>query len=249
MGLGTRSGALLCAAWLAACSARVAAPPAAETERTPEAAYAAVRQQEAAIRSLRARFSATVRRGTETRAADGVLVVKKPDRFRLRLLSPFGLTVFDYTSWDAHDRMELPLEGKLFRDAEIADHALFSPADMREVFLGPAGDDAERCTVQGSSLETVVDCRDHGGTLARLIRIQTSTRRVEQRVRMQSGQPDLVMEFADYRRVERVELPFKIALTSPAKAIHLEITVRTYELNPSLPDSLFDAPAADGASS
>ena len=134
MGLGTRSGALVCAALLAACSGRVTVPPAAETERTPEAAYAAVRQQEAAIRTLRARFRAAVRRGTETRVADGVLVVKKPDRFRLRLLSPFGFTVFDYTSWDAHDRMELPLEGKLFHDAEIAEVRLFPldglPADM-----------------------------------------------------------------------------------------------------------------------
>lgn len=249
MGHWIRSGTLLGAAVLAACSARVAEPPATETEYTPEAAYAAVQQQEAAIRTLRARFRAAVRRGTETRIADGVLVVKKPDRFRLRLLSPFGLTIFDYTSSDAHDRMELPLEGKLFRDAEIADHGLISPAAMREAFLGSSGDDAKRCTVQGGSLETVVDCRDQEGTLARLIRIQTSTRHVEQRVRMQFGQPELVMEFADYRRVERVELPFKIALTYPAKEMHLDITVRDYEVNPSLPDSLFDAPAAGGAGS
>ena len=248
MGLGTHSGAVLCAALLAACSGRVTVPPAAETERTPAAAYAAVRQQEAAIRTLRARFRAVVRRGTVTRIAEGVLVVKKPDRFRLRLLSPFGLTIFDYSSSGAHDRMELPLEGKLFHDAEIADHALFSPAAMREAFLGSSGDDAKRCTVQGGDLETVVDCRDEAGTLGRLIRIQTSTRRVEQRVRMQSGQPELVMEFADYRRVERVELPFKIALTYPAKQMHLDITVRSYEVNPSLPDSLFDA-STGGASS
>ncbi|HVO28227.1 MAG TPA: DUF4292 domain-containing protein [Candidatus Margulisiibacteriota bacterium] len=243
------SGVLLGAAFLAACSARVAEPPAADTERTPEAAYAAVRQQEAAIRTLRARFRAAVRRGTETRIADGVLVVKKPDRFRLRLLSPFGLTVFDYTSSDAHDRMELPLEGKLFRDAEIADHALFSPAAMREAFLGSPAGDPKRCTVQGGSRETVVDCRDQEGALARLMRIQTSTGRVEQRVRMQSGQAELVMEFADYRRVEGVELPFNISLTYPAKEMHLDITVRSYEVNPSLPDSLFDVPAASGASS
>ncbi len=249
MRYGSRSVAFLCAALLAACGSRVAAPPAAESEQTPEAAYAAVRQQEAAIRTLRARFSARVRRGTETRNAEGVLVVKKPDRFRLRLLSPFGLTVFDYTSWDAHDRMELPLEGKLFRDAEIAEHAPFSPADMREVFLGSAGDDATRCTVQGGALETVVDCRDHEGTLARLTRIQTATRRIAQQVRLQSGQPELVMEFADYRRVERLELPFKIDLTYPANAIHLEIRVRNYEVNPSLSDSLFDATEAGGAGS
>ena len=31
--------------------------------------------------------------------------------------------------------MPLPLEGKQFSDAEIADHAPFSPADLRVVFL------------------------------------------------------------------------------------------------------------------
>jgi hypothetical protein len=234
---------------LAACHAHVVAPPTGELDVSPQAVYAAVRKQAAAVQALRARFTARVDRASEVRRADGVLLVKKPDRFRLRLLSPFGLTVFDYTSWDTHDRMQLPLEGKQFADAEIAAHSLFSPADMRAVFLGPADGTATRCTAIGGSTETVVDCRDPGGALSRLIRIQSVTRRVEQEIQMVAGQPQVVMQYGDYRAVKSVELPFAIDLTYPEKGVHLAISVRSYDLNPNLPDSLFEPPQSNGTGS
>lgn len=223
-----------------ACSSRIAAPPAGEIDVTPAAVYGAVRRQEAAVQTLRARFSARVDRDGEVRRADGVLLVKKPDRFRLRLLLPFGPTVFDYTSWDNHDRMQLPLEGKQFSDAEIADHAPFSPADLRAVFLGTDG--GLQCSAQGGAVETIVECRDREGAVARLIRVQTATRRVAQEVHFVAGQPALIMQFDDYRQVESADLPFLISLMYPEKHVHLEITVRSYEVNPTLADELFDAP-------
>jgi hypothetical protein len=221
----------------------------ADATTDPVAVYAAVQRQEAAVQTLRARFRARVRRGKELRNADGVLLVKKPDRFRLRLVSPFGLTVFDYTSWDGHDRMQLPLEGKQLSDAQIAEHSPFSPADMREVFLGSAAAGATRCSAQGASAETIVDCRDREGALVRVIRIQTATREVVQEVRFVAGQPEVIMEPGDYRQVGSTALPFRIDLTYPQKGVHLEIEVRSYEVNPALPDSLFDAAPASGASS
>jgi len=231
--------ALVCSALLVACRARVPAPVPPETALTPDAVYAAVRRQEAQVRALRSRFSARVDHAGEVRRADGVLLVKKPDRFRLRLLAPFGPTVFDYTSWDDHDRMQLPLEGKQFNDAEIADHAPFSPADLRVVFLGTDG--GLQCRAQGGAAETVVDCRDHEGAVARLIHVQTATRRVAQEVHFAAGQPRLIMRFDDYRHVDSVDLPFQISLTYPEKNVHLEITVRSYEVNPTLADELFGA--------
>lgn len=211
--------------------------------------YAAVRSREAEVQTLRARFAARVHRGAEVRRADGVLLVKKPDRFRLRLFSTFGLTVFDYTSWETHDRMELPLEGKRFADAEIADHSPFSPADMRHVFLRTTEPGAARCSAQSVGGETVVDCRDAEGQTARLIRIQNTTRAVAQEIRFVAGQPDLIMQFDDYRRVEAVDLPFKIDLIYPEKDVHLEIAVRSYEVNPMLADSLFEPLQQSGAGS
>ena len=235
-----RSVGVVCGALLAACHARVPAPSPLETGLTPDAVYAAVRQQEAQVRALRSRFSARVNRAGEVRRAEGVLLVKKPDRFRLRLLLPFGPTVFDYTSWDDHDRMQLPLEGKQFSDAEIADHAPFSPADLRSVFLGTDG--GLQCSAQGGAVETTVECRDREGAVARLLRVQTATRRVGQEVHFVAGQPELIMQFDDYRHVESVDLPFQISLTYPQKNVRLDITVQGYEVNPALADELFDAP-------
>ena len=242
-----RNVAVVCGALMVACRTRVPAPAVVETGLTPDAVYAAVRRQEAQVRALRARFSARVDRAGEVRRADGVLLVKKPDRFRLRLLLPFGPTVFDYTSWDDHDRMQLPLEGRQFSDAEIADHAPFSPGDLRAVFLGTDG--GLRCTAQGDAAETIVECRDREGAVARLIRVQTATRRVAQEVHFVAGQPELIMQFNDYRPVEPADLPFQINLTYPEKHVRLEITVRSYEVNPSLADELFDAPPLSSSSS
>ena len=87
-----------------------------------------------------------------------------------------------------------------------------------------------------------MDCRDRAGAVARLIRVQTATRRVAQEVHFVAGQPQLIMQFDDYRRVESVDLPFQISLTYPEKHVRLEITVRSYEVNPTLADELFDAP-------
>jgi len=242
------SVSVLSVALLAACRTHVAAPPSDEVDLSPDAVYAAVRRQEAAVKTLRARFAARVDRAGEVRRADGVLLVKKPDRFRLRLLSPFGLTVFDYTSWDSHDRMQLPLEGKQFSDAEIAAHSPFSPAAMRAAFLGVADPAATRCSAFGGSPETVVDCRDRNGAVARLIRIDSGTRRVQQEIQLVTGQPQVVMQYGDYRPVESVELPFTIDLTYPEENVHLTIAVRSYELNPSLADGLFE-PQSNGAGS
>jgi outer membrane lipoprotein-sorting protein len=234
-----RAIALVCGALIAACRGHVAAPVAPGTGLSPDAVYAAVRRQESQVRALRSRFSARVSRAGEVRRADGVLLVKKPDRFRLRLLLPFGPTVFDYTSWDAHDRMQLPLEGKQFNDAEIAGHAPFSPADLRAVFLGTDG--RLECSAQGGATETIVECRDPAGAVTRLIRVQTATRRVAQEVHLVADQPELIMQFDDYRQVDSVDLPFQISLTYPQKNVRLEITVRSYDVNPTLADELFNA--------
>ena len=118
---------------------------------------------------------------------------------------------------------------------------------MREVFLGSDG--GPPCNAQGGSAETVVECRDREGTVARRIRIQTATRRISEEVRIVAGQPELIMRFDDYRWVESAELPFTIDLTYPEKKVHLEITVRSYEVNPTLADTLFDPPPPSGAGS
>jgi hypothetical protein len=219
---------------------RVASPT--QIAADPEVAYAALRRREDAIRTLRARFSATVHQGDTVRHADGVLLVKKPDRFRMRLLSPFGLTVFDYTSWDAHARMELPLQGKRFTDGEIASGGPFAPADLRQAFLRGGAAFPGRCTPRAAGAETVVDCRDGAGVVLREIRIEPRAQTVSEEISFTDSQPHLLMRFTDYREVGAATLPFSIELAYPRRDVVLEITLRGYEVNPALADHLFGAP-------
>ena len=205
----------------------------------PAAVYAAVRRAEDSVQTMRARFSATVHQGDNVRQADGVLVVKKPDRFRMRLLSPFGLTVFDYTSWDGHARMELPLEGKRLSDSEITAESAFTPGDLRQAFLRAGAAFPGRCTPRAAAAETIVECRDAEGTLLRVLHIEQRTQTITEEVSFASGVPHLTMQYDDYRAVGAALLPFAIHLSYPERQVTLAISVRNYEVNPALADELF----------
>src|SRR4029077_17363035 len=99
-----------------------------------EARLAALRAEEDRVHSLRARFSSVTRMPGAERSADGVLLVAKPDRFRLRLMLPFGLTVFDYLNVGDHSWMTLPLADPQQR-AHAQEFAPFSRDDLGQAFL------------------------------------------------------------------------------------------------------------------
>lgn len=238
-----------CLAVLAACTPRppVVAPPELASESEP---YAAVQRRDASVHALRARFTVAMRAGKTDRRSEGVLLVKKPDRFRLRLLSLLGFTVLDYTSTGQHARMELPLEGERFVDDEIERHAPFSPADMRQVFLHDEDPTAARCVsavAQGD--DVVVLCHGHDDVIERRLVVDRPTATVRQETVFSNGAPRLVLWFDDYRRVDDILLPFAIDLEYPGKDVLLRIDVRGYEVNPVLSDSLFDGRAETGRGS
>ncbi len=243
MSRGWIAAALGAACGVAACAARVARPPVA-LRTDPTAVFAQVRQREDAVRTLRARFTATVHQGDSVRRAEGVLLVKKPDRFRLRLLSPFGFTVFDYVSAGTQTRMELPMEGKQLTGDDIGPQSPFSPADLRQAFLRGAAAFPGRCTPQADGAQVVVDCDGAPDGERREIRIACATATVDSETSFADGAPRAVMSFADYRMVEGIPLPFAIELRAPQKGVTLDIALRSYEINPALDDGLFALPAA-----
>lgn len=163
----------------------------------PAQLYATIRLREDGIQTLRTRFRAVVHRGDEVRRADGVLVVKKPDRFRLRLLSPFGLTVFDYVSSGNHARMTLPLEGKVFSDEEIAPNAPFGPADLRPAFLRGDAAFPGQCVPRPEDAEAVIRCVDGSGTVLRETRIEAQAQTIRQETSFADNQARLITDFAD----------------------------------------------------
>lgn len=231
------AGALLVA--LGGCSAAPRPIPA-TASGDPDSVVAAVRAREDAITTLRTSFSARTRERDRERSADGVLLVQKPDRFRLRLMLAVGVTVFDYLTVGPRTQLALPLEGKIVNGSPQGEWATFSRDDLSEAFLRGSRAFPGTCTAMGlDATLVVVTCRERG-RLRRRVLIERTTATVREEVSYTDEQPRLVVRFGDYRMVGEMPMPFRVELHYPARAVRVEISVRTTEVNPPLEASLFE---------
>ena len=208
----------------------------------PDALLAAVRERESRIRTLRARFTAQTSSEGEKRTSDGVLLVKKPDGFRLRLTMPLGLTVFDYVSRGDHSQVSLPLEDRIV-NGPAADH--FEPIsrqDLGQSFLRGPNVFPGACAGRGRNDQPGIlfMCHDASGTLLRQILIDARTAAIIEETSYEAGEPRMVLRFDDYRPVDGVYLPHRIALWYPRRLMSAEIAIQRYEVNPDLADALFE---------
>ena len=231
--------AVLALACLGSCSVRPSLPPPSPM-LDPAQALRIVREREDHVRSLRARFTADTEREGERHSADGVLLVKKPDRFRLRLMLPFGMTIFDYVSWGDRSQLALPMENKIIRGPSQDSHVAFSQEDLRQAFLrGPNAFPGTCRTSNADAAGIVVGCRDAGGHLLRQIRIDARAGTVLDEMSYEGDQPRLVICYGDYRSAGDTYLPYHIALRYPGQHLTLDVAVQRYEVNPVLADHLF----------
>lgn len=221
-----------------ACAPRPPAPPA-NAAASPAALLERIRRREERITSLRARFDADSERAGETRHTDGVLLVKKPDRFRLRLILPLGLTVFDYVSWGAHTQVSLPLENRTLSDGAPDERLAFSHTDLRAAFLRGADAFPGSCRTEAAPGSVVAQCRDAAGQVLRRIRIDAQRGTIRDETSYEEGAVRMIIRYDDYRRVDAVDLPYHIVLAYPAQRVTLSITIQRYEVNPPLADELF----------
>ena len=230
---------LLLALALAACRAQVPPPFVPYLgSLTAEAALATVQAREQSVQTLRAQFAATAVQDQETRHADGVLLLKRPDRVRLRLVSTFGLTVLDYTRVGGRTQLLLPLEDRTIDDPAGAT-AASGPADFGRLLLHLGDDPVAPCTAHNDGKLIVVECVGPEGALVRRATIDPATATVTEEVAFADGEPQVTMALSDYRVVDGVPLPFHIRLTHPRTGASTEIRVRSYAVNPDLEDRLF----------
>lgn len=216
---------------------------------SPEAILRLVRQRERRIRSLRARFVAVTAHDGKERHADGVLLVHKPDRFRLRLFLPLGVTVLDYVSVGSRAQLSLPLQGRFTSEPPDGDYAPFSREDLGEAFLRGSHAFPGTCMPRraGSDSGVVVVCRSSAGSILRRIRIDASTATIREETSYAGGMPRMTIRFGDYRETDGTPLPEEIEMSYPGRRLSVSISIRRYELNPSLSDALFAMTPASGS--
>ena len=238
-----RASLFLCACAVAACAGQPPPRPVAPLPAAPELRLAAVRTQEDQIRSLRARFRSVTRLPGTERSADGVLLVAKPDRFRLRLMLPLGLTVFDLLSVGDQTWIALPLADSTQRQRDDA-FAAFSRDDLGATFLRGAYAFPGTCVAAaGSDDEVLVRCAVDGVT-RRTLRIGSAG--IIEETSFEAGEPRLRVRYADYRTVGGVSVPFRITLEYPQRQQTVDIAIEDYEVNPALSAAAF-APPPDTA--
>jgi len=226
--------AVLGLAVLAGCTA--ASPPRMSLPVDADARLAAVRAREDHVRSLRARFSSVTHMPGAERSADGVLLVAKPDRFRLRLMLPFGITVFDYLNVGDRSWTALPLADAAQRN-RVGDFAPFSREDLGQAFLRGAYAFPGRCDAASAPTgDVLVTCRE-AGALQRTLRIDRDG--IVEETSYEGRSPRLTIRYRDYRDVGAIALPFHITLDYPQRQQSVDISIDSYEVNPQLADTLF----------
>lgn len=229
---------------LAACAAPRPAPPTSTCGREPAAVLACVRHREDTVTTMRARFNATSESGGESTTTSGVLLVAKPDRFRLRLMLPFGLTVFDAVESGGRLQMSLPLQGGATDGDTPRGPLPFSQIDLEEAFLRGAFAFPGRCAARAGGGDAVlVRCAGDAAERARDLRLDAVTATIVEEASFDpsSGDatPRFTVAYSDYRLVENVSLPYRIRLGYPARRISLDIEIEKYEVNPTLASTLF----------
>lgn len=211
-------------------------PPPPALPDGPDARLAVVRAREEQVHTLRARFVSVARLPDGERSADGVLLIAKPDRFRLRLMLPFGFTVFDYLNVGERTWTALPLADASQRD-RAGEFAPFSRDDLGQAFLrGPYAFPGQCDAAPAPGDRVWVSCRE-GDELHRTLLIDRVG--IVEETSYEAGAPRLVIRYADYRAVGATALPFRITLDYRQRRQSVDITIQSYELNPTLADALF----------
>jgi outer membrane lipoprotein-sorting protein len=226
---------VFCLALLPACAPSPAGTLGAAPGSDPAASLARFRARERSIRSLRAQFVATTTHAGAERRASGVLIVRKPDRFRLRLVLPFGLTLFDYLSVGDEAWAVAPLF-----DGGAGDLALFSRQDLGAAFL--RGDDAfaGECAPAEGPTGVEVACRACAACPpARTFLIEPASGALVEEVGYDGGGVRVILRYGVHRPVDGRLLPFRIRLEDPGRDASVDVRIQRYEVNPTLADELF----------
>jgi hypothetical protein len=234
---------------VAGCAARATAPS--RPVESPSAGAATVSDETAvcavdSLRSVRARFRATVVTADGESVADGVLLVRRPGALRVKLFGLAGFTVHDAT-WNGDGTRVRGRVGGFGRDepdllVQTPDRPIEDPAARLSLVLWSLWQ--ARCgrppTAVGSA-ETYGLDPGPAQVRAREVDVVSGEVRAE-RLRW-SSDDEIEVRYRDYDRTLAVALPRRIEFTMPGADWTAEVQVSEYVLNEDLPAALFELPA------
>jgi outer membrane lipoprotein-sorting protein len=230
----------------AACVPRPAQPPAAPPPAALPREADLVRALDArrrAIRSLRSVARTTYTTPTESQAVRQVILVARPDRLRLEVLSPFGVAFVLATSdgaLAAYARDEATFYHGTASVENLARYTQVAlPVDTAVDLLlstPPVGE-------SGSGVVSHEDGRvklwQEDGRRVNVIWFGEALEPARFEQRDEDGTVLVRATFTDFTQVDRLRLPTRLALEIPPARQRIDIALREPEVNPALPDSVF----------
>ena len=197
-----------------------------------------LRQRAAEVKTLRAQFDVTVHIADDERTATGVLLVRPPDDARMRLVAPFGMTVFD----------GLRTRGQTYINAPLASGD--DPTSLKAMRVGPGdsvlfGAGTGACRADGlRDGKALYWC---GAPPTRWVSIDPTTATLTAEGETVDGEPLVTWAYTDYRLVDGQPLPYQIRIEYLRSKVTVDIIVDRYEVNPPLRDDQFQPPRGAAA--
>ncbi|MEJ2067988.1 MAG: hypothetical protein P8Y09_08590 [Deltaproteobacteria bacterium] len=177
--------------------------------------------------------------------AQGLLAVQKPDRYRIRLYSPLGVTLWEFVLSPQGFLFRLPskrieLSGK---SEEAGEKIPFFPVEaLREAFVHSfEADRIEWQELDWAYLLILHRDEEKICTIRRWINRELLT--LSKEVYFRGDKEELSIDYLDYRFSEREEgflLPHRIIIHLPQSGLRLQIKIIRYEVNPTFRADMFD---------
>jgi hypothetical protein len=177
----------------------------------------------------------------ERRSCTGILVIARPDRFRLGAIGPLGLKLFDIR-WQNQQMEVLELLPDLRRSSALPRLLRSIAADIRAAYrLGPppAVDRRTLGRPPAPDSPTVELLEYRGGKLRRRLEVLAGSAAVT-RTELRGGGPARTVVYADHQPANGVLLPRRIEIsTEGAVPYRLSIRVARSEVDRPLAARLF----------
>jgi hypothetical protein len=203
-----------------------------------------LRAAQVSVRTLKVvhHITLTSRGGASSGALRGLLAVRRPDAYRLRVFGPAGLTAMDLVWSSGRFVLDVPpSDVHLVGDERTPRRSLHGvPVDgLARAFLGTY--EADRASLVEDRRWALLTLEEPGGA-RRILYVRPADGEVVIDSRFVDGREALRLTHADRRVVSGVALSHRVRCDMPLEGLSATIEVERYDVNPPLPGAAFALP-------